>query len=580
MAKKRAPAPSPAAAAAGAWRIPAVLAWVLLFLALAVVPDEKLTRVKLLVLQGGVIALALAWAGRVASGSLQEATATALDWPVLAYGASGLLFYALSPEPRNSEAELARILFSCGSFFAASQMAARPRPLLRAWAGAAALAAAYAVCQKLGTVGPLVFPQLERPYSTFGNPIFLGVFLGASLAMTAALLAESAGAEAALLAAAALLQGAGLWLSQARAGFAGLLGAGLAWSLLRLSGARRARLLAGLALAALGLLAHFRGRQWTHQLIWRDALSLWRAHPWLGCGLGRFHIEFPAYASQATRALWPQDKTIVNFAHNEYLQVLAETGLVGLAAFLAVPLAFFGLLLRSARTADGLEQGPALAAAALFACALFSPDLRFGASAFLAFAALGLWAGHAARRTLALTPGRRAALAAAAAAFCAGFGWLASVPALAQRRLSREPSFAIQATPEVRASIARLEAAAAAQPDNPDLAEQTAFLYAREQALEPAARWFARAAQLDPKRPGPWNNLGNIAYLRRDFDGAIADWERSLEADPKQLDAHLNLAKLYFERGRLKDAGRHCEAALKLDPTNEKARVLLKKMVE
>jgi O-antigen ligase/Flp pilus assembly protein TadD len=491
------------------------------------------------------------------------------------------LFYALSPEPRNSETELARILFSAGSFFAASQAAsARPRALLRVWAASAGLAGLYAVCQRLGSLGPLVFPQLDRPYSTFGNPIFLACYLGASLSATAALLAESSGAEAALLAACALAQGAGLWLSQSRAGFAGLLAAGAVWAVLRLQGVKRLRLVIGLVLTGIGLIVHFRTREWTHQLIWRDALSLWHAHPWLGCGLGRFHIEFPGYASQATRAMWPQSKVIINFAHNEYLQVLAETGVVGLAAFLLVPLSFLFLLARGARTETGLEEGPALAAAALFACALFSPDLRFGASAFLAFAALGLWAGLARRRALSLTPSRRAALAGAAVAYAAAFGWLAAVPALAQRRLAQEPAFAVAATPELRAEIARLEAAAAADPSNADLAEQTAYLYARAQALDPAAHWFERAAALDPARPGPWNNLGNLSYMRGDMDGAIKAWERSLVAKPAQLDAHLNLAKLYYERGQLKDAGRHCEAALKLDPSNEKARVLLKKMVE
>ena len=43
---------------------------------------------------------------------------------------------------------------------------------------------------------------------------------------------------------------------------------------------------------------------------------------------------------------------------------------------------------------------------------------------------------------------------------------------------------------------------------------------------------------------------------------------------------HLNLGKLYYERGRLKESAAHLESALKLDPNNDKARIMLKKMVE
>ena len=49
---------------------------------------------------------------------------------------------------------------------------------------------------------------------------------------------------------------------------------------------------------------------------------------------------------------------------------------------------------------------------------------------------------------------------------------------------------------------------------------------------------------------------------------------------PDQLDAHLNLGKSLYEVGRLKESSVHLQAVLKKDPTNEKAQILLKKMVE
>ena len=73
-------------------------------------------------------------------------------------------------------------------------------------------------------------------------------------------------------------QGAGLFLTHSRARRSSGLLAGLTlWTLARLRAALAAALGAATGVAA--ALRAFRGREWTHALIWRDALALWRAHP-------------------------------------------------------------------------------------------------------------------------------------------------------------------------------------------------------------------------------------------------------------------------------------------------------------
>ena len=49
---------------------------------------------------------------------------------------------------------------------------------------------------------------------------------------------------------------------------------------------------------------------------------------------------------------------------------------------------------------------------------------------------------------------------------------------------------------------------------------------------------------------------------------------------PDQIDARVNLGKTLYEMGRLKESAQNLEEVLKRDPNNEKAQVLLKKMVE
>lgn len=60
---------------------------------------------------------------------------------------------------------------------------------------------------------------------------------------------------------------------------------------------------------------------------WQAAVRMARAHPWLGVGLGNFEASYPDFRL----ANWRYD---LGHAHNVYLNVLAETGLIGLSAYI------------------------------------------------------------------------------------------------------------------------------------------------------------------------------------------------------------------------------------------------------
>ena len=55
-----------------------------------------------------------------------------------------------------------------------------------------------------------------------------------------------------------------------------------------------------------------------------DTWHIFREHPWTGTGLGTLQTVFPAYESL-------YDAKIVNHSHNDYVEALAETGIVGAA---------------------------------------------------------------------------------------------------------------------------------------------------------------------------------------------------------------------------------------------------------
>jgi O-antigen ligase len=121
----------------------------------------------------------------------------------------------------------------------------------------------------------------------------------------------------------------------------------------RLAMAAALTLLAGLMLFAyvdpgwvakkLGSVAHVH-RTWAEwgsdrKSMALDALRMWRDHPILGVGLGDFETAYPRYQS------YPSDVWI-DHAHNDYVEALAETGLVGALLILSALALFFRLAFR------------------------------------------------------------------------------------------------------------------------------------------------------------------------------------------------------------------------------------------
>jgi len=83
----------------------------------------------------------------------------------------------------------------------------------------------------------------------------------------------------------------------------------------------------------------------------RDTLHMWRARPWLGWGLGTYVTAFPQFRSFHLNE-------VVNAAHNDYVQFLAELGLAGFLPILGFLAALYGIGLS---TATAWRDNPAVA---------------------------------------------------------------------------------------------------------------------------------------------------------------------------------------------------------------------------
>jgi len=73
-------------------------------------------------------------------------------------------------------------------------------------------------------------------------------------------------------------------------------------------------------------------------IMWKGAFNIFKSHPILGTGPGTFPIYVPAYQSPE---LFRTGTLMLYQAHNEFLQVAAETGALGLLAFLWLLVAYY-----------------------------------------------------------------------------------------------------------------------------------------------------------------------------------------------------------------------------------------------
>ncbi|UCC62083.1 MAG: O-antigen ligase family protein [Anaerolineae bacterium] len=79
---------------------------------------------------------------------------------------------------------------------------------------------------------------------------------------------------------------------------------------------------------------------------WQAGWRMWTEHPWRGVGIGNYEPVYPAYYI-------PPWKEPLGHAHNTYLNVAAETGLIGLLAYLILWAAAFWQAARAIRHMSG-----------------------------------------------------------------------------------------------------------------------------------------------------------------------------------------------------------------------------------
>ncbi len=471
---------------------------------------------------------------------------------------------------------------------------------LRSLVVAAGAAGARSLAQRFGLdpfPGPGPADFAGRVPGCFGNPNFAAGFfvLALPLLLHQAFAGKGlAWRRVAWIAAALSL--AGLLLAAGKAGLVGLgaeaaVAGHLLWRSPAGAAARRAGLkalgmaaLAAVLAAPLLLPPRVLGRltggpaAWAvsvsfREYVWRGSLAMARARPWLGWGPGTFAAAYPPFHPTASLAGLAHHAYEVVAPENWVLQILVETGILGLAACVAVLALILGPLRAYSRgwASDpggaGLGLAVLASASGCLACNLASLDL-FLASTLLPFLLLlGLAVALTARRApaLSLNP-EPAARALVSLALCV----TAAVPAVGAL-------LALQAGRELAAAeaLSRAGRGADALPHyrlavqfDPDLREARYFLgcdlldLGGADDLAEARQAFDGLRAYAPDYVQVHAQLGRLDAAQGRLDDAVAEYTRQLELDPWDRGAIEALASLEAAHGRLAQAAALLEGAL------------------
>jgi len=335
-----------------------------------------------------------------------------------------------------------------------------------------------------------------------------------------------------------------------------------------------AGLVLALAVAALGayaLLARQASRTYhvpvasARSEIWGPAVQIIEDAPILGHGVGGFVVRF----AQATN-IPPGFST--NHAHNLVLQILAETGVVGLMlALTAGALGLWGLwpaIRRAFRQAD-----PALAAYLGAFIALFvhhAVDYLFNVTAYLlaVMTLAALTVSHALSRRQISLPGRpMSAFLLAAVAMVVGIGawlvrgggtYLSGLQAHQESDLAGAADFlCLAAEEQPDTSVFGFECALAAA----DQAARTENAELLEDALDAQRLALAR----DPYWPIHLANLAGLEWASGDLDQAVADLKEAAGRAPRHAILAVNLGWMLEAQGREAEALEAYRQALAYD---------------
>lgn len=304
------------------------------------------------------------------------------------------------------------------------------------------------------------------------------------------------------------------------------------------------------------------------QEIWRASWQLARAHPLLGAGLGAYHAGVTAHHDASGEMALEQ-------AHNDYLELLASGGLVGVA-LIAWGVALIILRARkSLRAGDGFSRAAVagalggLSAVALHSLFDFGLHVTANACTLVALVAIATTEdeGFAIQQPERTRPRRRlfASLAALVSLLLlGGASWYALRAGISRTLAETAPRLASTEYEDEGERLAELAVRLA--PSDPVAYYARAATLARRDELAGAVAALERVAALRPGYYLSWLRLGRARERAGDVEGALAAFAEAISLAPFYAEPRWQLGNTLLRAGRNQEAFDELRRAVKSRP--------------
>jgi O-antigen ligase len=325
---------------------------------------------------------------------------------------------------------------------------------------------------------------------------------------------------------------------------------------------------------------------------WKATLNMVQDNPWLGIGWGAFEKAYPRYMIQGG---YP-----TRLAHNNYLQIWAETGILGLNAFVGLWMVFLYTFWQKWRGAScgmrGIICGLGAAIIGFLVNSLIDFSLYEPTLAYIVFALLGLLVAIPSERDDKFS----IPFPAAPAALLIGLLCLLLVPLgrsyaathlyaradkirnsafpnqfALRRGFKTDPETQLQALGE---SVTLLERAAKYFPLDSDTHRMLGDSYLRlshmtrsPSFLDKSITELRRAIHLSPLSPYAHHSLAMAYWARANATGQTRYYDKAIEAErqasanfPVNPEFHEQLAQIYTNLGFEEQANQETSVAAEL----------------
>ncbi len=327
--------------------------------------------------------------------------------------------------------------------------------------------------------------------------------------------------------------------------------------------------------------------------LWEDTFRMIFDRPVVGVGVGNFEYNIPRYMSRrALEVKMRMEKEVGSplmpfRAHNEYLEVWAETGILGLGVF-------FLLLYQVAKTlykqfkryvegdGDLLSVGLAAAFSATLAHSFFSTNLQDPASALHFWIVVGMiWslkfnAEGEERIGLLVTDAGKVTFGVISAG---GIAWIATLVFGVQTLLGDHRYhigmlyFGQRAYAQAADHLER--ALRYPYPGSFAVSQALGMAHYNQGQWNEAVRAFRSSLIGHPNATRAHYYLGISLGKLKQHEKAIRHLRRAVELNPLMAGFHLELGSVLGEAGDSEEAIRELETAVRLDPNSPQAHHLL-----